>query len=125
MGTRNVLTQAGTGKPRILAWMLFAVAECIAPGSHAQDAAGDDAPVDVEEVTVTGTRQVDQAQDEFDHQQRERLGSMAIYMAAGILLMALISNLLRGRIIIVLCALIISTIGFLLKRSTKTGLTSA
>lgn len=62
----------------------------------------------------------DEAQDEFDRQQRSKLGAMVMFMGSGILLMALIPNPLWGRVIFVLCALVISTIGFLLKRSTRT-----
>lgn len=62
----------------------------------------------------------DDAQDEFDRQQRDKLGAMVIYMGGGVLLMALIPNPLWGRMIFVLCSLIISTIGVLLKRSTRT-----
>ena len=64
----------------------------------------------------------DDAQDGYDRQQREKLGVMVILMGAGILLMALIPNPLWGRAIFVFCSLIISTIGFLLKRSAKTEL---
>ncbi len=62
----------------------------------------------------------DDQQDEFDRQQRNKLGIMVICMSAGILLMALIPNPLWGRMVFVICALVISTIGFLLKRSAKT-----
>ena len=61
----------------------------------------------------------DDQQDEFDRQQRNKLGTMVICMSAGILLMALIPNPIWGRIIFVLCALVIFTIGFLLRRSAK------
>jgi Na+/proline symporter len=61
----------------------------------------------------------DDQQDEFDRQQRNKLGMMVICMSAGILLMALIPNPLWGRMTFVICALIIFTIGFLLKRSAK------
>ena len=54
-----------------------------------------------------------------DRQQRHKLGSMVIFMSAGILLMALIPNPIWGRIIFVLCASVIFTIGFLLKRSAR------
>ncbi len=59
----------------------------------------------------------DSAQDEFDRQQRDKLGSMVMIMGAGIALMALIPNPLWGRLIFVGCSLVISSIGFLLKRS--------
>jgi hypothetical protein len=41
-------------------------------------------------------------------------------MGSGILLMALIPNPMWGRLIFVMCSLSILTIGFLLKRSTRT-----
>ncbi len=66
----------------------------------------------------------DDQQDEFDRQQRNKLGIMVICMSAGILLMALIPNPLWGRMVFVICALVISTIGFLLKRSAKTRIAS-
>ncbi|MGB5246993.1 MAG: hypothetical protein WBN34_10635 [Woeseia sp.] len=61
----------------------------------------------------------DDAQDDYDRQQRNKLGSMVIYMGAGILLMALIPNPLWGRMIFVVCSLVISSVGFLLKRSAN------
>ncbi len=61
----------------------------------------------------------DDAQDGYDRQQRNKLGSMVMYMGAGILLMTLIPNPLWGRMIFVFCSLIISSIGFLLKRSAN------
>lgn len=67
----------------------------------------------------------DDQQDEVDQQQRAKLGAMVIIMSAGIMLMALIPNPLWGRMIFVICALIIFTIGFLLKRSAKSEISSA
>lgn len=61
----------------------------------------------------------DDQQDDFDRQQRRKLGKMVIAMSAGILLMTLIPNPLWGRMLFVVCALIIFIIGFLLKRSSK------
>ncbi|WP_273566014.1 sodium:solute symporter family transporter [Maribacter halichondriae] len=61
----------------------------------------------------------DGLQDEVDRQQRRKLGNMVMVMSAGILLMGLIPNPLWGRMMFVICALIISSIGFLLKRSAK------
>ncbi|WP_372752571.1 hypothetical protein [Mariniflexile sp.] len=61
----------------------------------------------------------DDQQDEFDRQQRNKLGGMVIVMSAGIMLMALIPNPFWGRIMFVACSLIIATIGYLLRRSTK------
>lgn len=59
----------------------------------------------------------DNQQDEFDRQQRNKLGLMVICMSAGILLMGLIPNPIWGRMIFVICSLIIFTIGYLLRRS--------
>ncbi|NNF66277.1 MAG: transporter, partial [Gammaproteobacteria bacterium] len=61
----------------------------------------------------------DAAQDDYDQQQRNKLGTMVIIMGAGILVMSLIPNPLWGRMMFVCCALVISTIGFLLKRSAR------
>ena len=61
----------------------------------------------------------DEQQDDFDRQQRNKLGTMVTCMSIGILLMALIPNPIWGRVIFVLCSLIIFTIGFLLRRSAK------
>ncbi|MEL7185486.1 MAG: transporter [Pseudomonadota bacterium] len=59
----------------------------------------------------------DDHQDDYDRQQRNKLGAMVMFMGAGIMLMTLIPNPLWGRFIFVLCSLVILTIGFLLKRS--------
>lgn len=61
----------------------------------------------------------DAQQDEIDRQQRCKLGNMVMTMSVGIFLMALIPNPLWGRTMFVVCALIISFIGFLLKRSAQ------
>ncbi len=66
----------------------------------------------------------DEAQDDYDRQQRNKLGVMVMFMGAGILLMTLIPNPLWGRLIFAACSLVITTIGFLLKRSAMTELTS-
>jgi Na+/proline symporter len=58
-------------------------------------------------------------QDEFDRQQRDKLGSMVIYMGTGVFLMMLIPNPMWGRMVFGLCALAILAIGFLLKKSAK------
>ena len=60
----------------------------------------------------------DDLQNDIDQQQRDKLGGMVIIMGAGILLMALIPNPIWGRMIFVLCAVFLGTIGFLLKRNT-------
>ncbi|MGB7393673.1 MAG: hypothetical protein WA913_04710 [Pricia sp.] len=66
----------------------------------------------------------DEQQDEVDSQQRSKLGGMVLIMSTGILLMALIPNPVWGRLMFVLCALIIATIGYLLRRSAKTDVAS-
>ena len=58
-------------------------------------------------------------QDEYDIQQRHKLGSMVIYMGTGVVFMALIPNPLWGRLMFVTCAIIILVIGLLLKRSAE------
>ncbi len=59
----------------------------------------------------------DNKQDAVDQQQRRKLGNMVMVMSIGILLMALIPNPNWGKAMFVICALIISGIGFLLKKS--------
>lgn len=66
----------------------------------------------------------DDQQDEYDSQQRNKLGSMVMYMGAGILLMTVIPNPWWGRLIFVCCAFVILSIGLLLKQSAKAELTS-
>lgn len=61
----------------------------------------------------------DDEQDDYDRQQRNKLGSMVIYMGCGIVLMILIPNPWWGRLIFVGCALIILGTGFLLKKSAR------
>ena len=61
----------------------------------------------------------DSQQDEFDRQQRNKLGTMVMCMGTGILLMALIPNPLWGRMIFAACSLVLLTIGALLRRSAK------
>ena len=61
----------------------------------------------------------DGQQDDVDRQQRNKLGGMVYVMSCGILLMSLIPNPLWGRLLFVVCALIIFSIGYFLKRSTK------
>jgi SSS family transporter len=63
-------------------------------------------------------------QDEYDMQQRHKLGSMVIYMGTGVVFMALIPNPLWGRLMFVTCAIIILAIGLLLKRSAEPKLGS-
>lgn len=61
----------------------------------------------------------DNQQDEYDRQQRFKLGSMVMCMGGGILLMTLIPNPLSGRVLFALCAAVILFIGFTLRRSAK------
>ena len=61
----------------------------------------------------------DNLQDDIDREQRSKLGGMVIFMSAGIMLMALIPNPLWGRLIFILCSIVIFTIGSLLKRTAK------
>ena len=61
----------------------------------------------------------DDLQDDIDRQQRDKLGGMVLFMGIGILLMALIPNPLWGRLVFVLCALFICSIGILLKKLSK------
>lgn len=61
----------------------------------------------------------DSQQDEYDTQQRNKLGTMVIFMGTGVLIMTLIPNPMWGRLVFVVCALTILTIGILLKRSAK------
>ena len=61
----------------------------------------------------------DDEQDEVDRQQRSKLGVMVLFMSAGMMLMALIPNPLWGRMLFVICSLIIGAIGYLFKRSSK------
>jgi len=63
-------------------------------------------------------------QDDYDRQQRSKLGSMVMYMGMGIVLMVLIPNPWWGRLIFACCAVIILGIGMLLKKSAKAELKS-
>ncbi|WP_426360417.1 sodium:solute symporter family transporter [Pseudocolwellia sp. HL-MZ19] len=61
----------------------------------------------------------DDEQDDYDRQQREKLGSMVILMGVGVSLMMLIPNPMWGRLVFLLCALSILTVGILLKKGAK------
>ena len=61
----------------------------------------------------------DDLQSDVDRQQRDKLGGMVILMGTGIILMALIPNPLWGRMVFVICSLIICAIGILLKRNAR------
>lgn len=56
-------------------------------------------------------------QDDYDRQQRHKLGSMVLFMSAGVLLMTLIPNAMWGRLLFAVCGLVILSIGTVLKRS--------
>lgn len=57
----------------------------------------------------------DDKQSDYDREQRNKLGSMVANMGIGILFVALIPNPAWGRLLFVLCALIIFSIGASLK----------
>ncbi|WP_133471766.1 sodium:solute symporter family transporter [Paraglaciecola marina] len=61
----------------------------------------------------------DDQQDNYDRQQRHKLGSMVIYMGIGISIMALIPNPVWGRGIFIACSFTILVVGLLLKKSAK------
>lgn len=61
----------------------------------------------------------DDEQDDYDRQQRDKLGSMVIFMGTGVSLMMLIPNPMWGRLVFLLCSLSILTVGILLKRGAK------
>jgi len=61
----------------------------------------------------------DGEQDDYDRQQRDKLGSMVILMGVGVSLMMLIPNELWGRLVFLLCSLSILTVGILLKKGAK------
>ena len=61
----------------------------------------------------------DDAQDEYDRQQGKKLGLMVMLMGSGVALMSLIPNPLWGRFVFVACALVLLTIGFLLKHNAR------
>jgi len=70
--------------------------------------------IDIETPVVA-----DGAQDDYDQQQRDKLGIMVMVMGLGILMMVLIPNPISGRAIFLFCAIGIFSIGYLLKRSAK------
>ncbi|MEP1385882.1 MAG: transporter [Paraglaciecola sp.] len=61
----------------------------------------------------------DDHQDDYDRQQRHKLGSMVMYMGIGISIMALIPNPVWGRGIFIACSMTILLVGILLKKSAK------
>ena len=58
-------------------------------------------------------------QDEYDKQQRHKLGSMVMYMGGGMVVMMLIPNPMWGRMVFGLCAITILVMGYLLRNSAK------
>ena len=58
----------------------------------------------------------DSEQDEYDRQQRHKLGSMLVFMGIGVIFMALIPNPQWGRFMFVVCSLVILGIGLLLRK---------
>ena len=63
----------------------------------------------------------DDQQDDYDRQQRNKLGTMVIIMGTGLLLMTLIPNPSWGRLLFAACSLAILTIGASLKMSARSG----
>lgn len=61
----------------------------------------------------------DDRQDEYDRQQRAKLGVTVMAMGCGVLLMALIPNPAWGRAVFLSCALAVLAIGVLLWRSAR------
>ena len=61
----------------------------------------------------------DAEQDDYDCQQRDKLGLMVVIMGSGMLLMTLIPNPLWGRFVFLACALVILSIGLLLRKSAR------
>ncbi len=68
--------------------------------------------VDLETPVIAG-----EDQDDFDRQQRSKLGTMVMIMGFGVVMMSLIPNPLWGRFVFLGCAFTILVIGFLLRRS--------
>jgi Na+/proline symporter len=59
----------------------------------------------------------DDRQDDYDRQQRNKLGTMVVIMGSGVLAMTLIPNPMWGRMLFMLCSAAILTIGVGLRRS--------
>lgn len=66
----------------------------------------------------------EEGQDVVDRMQRAKLGTLVIYMAAGLTLMVLIPNPLWGRLLFLGCAAAVFAVGYALKRSAGLGLGS-
>lgn len=52
---------------------------------------------------------------------RHKLGSMVVYIGAGVFLMALIPKPIWGRVMFVCCALVIATTGVLLRKHARSA----
>ena len=63
----------------------------------------------------------DAEQDDYDRQQRIKLGSMVMCMSGGIFIMTLIPNPIAGKLTFAACASVILLIGFMLRRSAKSN----
>lgn len=61
----------------------------------------------------------EEGQDIVDRMQRAKLGTLVIYMSAGLTLMVLIPNPLWGRLLFLGCAAAIFAVGYALKRSAR------
>ncbi|ELK2034845.1 Na+:solute symporter [Vibrio vulnificus] len=61
----------------------------------------------------------EEGQDIVDRMQRAKLGTLVIYMAAGLTLMVLIPNPLWGRLLFLACAAAVFAVGYGLKKSAK------
>ncbi|WPC75347.1 sodium:solute symporter family transporter [Vibrio porteresiae] len=64
----------------------------------------------------------EEGQDVVDRQQRNKLGSLVMCMAAGLVLMVLIPNPLWGRLLFLACSAAVFFVGFALRRSANAGL---
>ncbi|MFM2484945.1 sodium:solute symporter family protein [Celerinatantimonas yamalensis] len=62
-----------------------------------------------------------EGQDEFDRQQRKKLGMLVSVMGCGLVLMVLIPNPMWGRLLFLCCALAILFVGYMLMRSATKG----
>lgn len=61
----------------------------------------------------------DESQDQYDRQQRKKLGTIVMIMGLGMLAMSLIPNPQWGRLMFISCAVGILTIAYFLKRSAR------
>lgn len=61
--------------------------------------------------------QAEADQDQFDRMQRSKIGKISMLMGAGLLLLIAVPNPMWGRILFLLCALVILLFGWLLHRS--------